>query len=94
MTTLSLDSRQSHAGTFHFDIYGGISACAFAIAMALCLRHGDFSAIPGLLCLAAMTLVAFSVTPPETGSSTGVRGDRANQATYRTHLLCPHCLEQ
>lgn len=93
MTTLNIHSEQPHAGTFHFDIDGSVSAGALILAMAVCVLHGDFSAIPALLCLTAMTAVAFGVTPPETGAS--ARGDRAEGATYRhTLLLRRHCLEQ
>lgn len=95
MTTLNIHSEQPHAGTFHFDIDGSVSVGALILAMAVCVLHGDFSAIPALLCLTAMTAIAFGVTPPETGASTGGRSDRAKGATYRhTHLLRRHCLEQ
>lgn len=94
MKTLRLDSRQIHPGTFHFDICGGISTCAFAIAVAVCLLHGDIAAIPALLCLDAMTLVVFGVTPPGTGPSTGCRDNGAGRGTCRpTRLLCRHGLE-
>lgn len=94
MTTLDLDSRQLPTGTFHFDLCGSISVCALALAMALCLRHGDFSAIPALLCLAAMALVIVGVALPETRSAPRVRGDGDRRTYFRTHLLRRHCLEQ
>lgn len=94
MTTLNLDARQFPAGTFHFDLCGGVSVCALAIAMALCIRHGDFSAIPALLSLAAMALVIVGVTPPEIRSSPRVRGDGDQKTYFRVHLLRRHCLEQ
>lgn len=95
MTTLDIHSEQPHAGTLHFDIDGGTSLGALILAMAVCALHGDFSAVPALLSLAVMTAIAFGVTQPETGASTGSHGDGAEGATYRhTLLLRRHCLEQ
>ena len=95
MTTLSLDSRQIHPGSFHFDLPGAVSAGAFAVAMIACFRHGDVSALPALVALAVMTLIVFSChTPPQTGASARQRGARKYRATYRTHLWRRHCLER
>ena len=102
MATLSLDlqqSRQSPPVAFHWDLVSGVSVGGFAIAMLVCLQHGDIAAIPALLCLAVMAFVVLSVhTPPETGSSTGPRRDGVNRITrttfQRTHLWRRHSLGQ
>ena len=96
MTKHNLDSRQTHPGTFRFDISGGVSAGAFVVTIAMSLWHGDIAAIPALLALAAMVFVVLSIhTPPETGSLTGRRNDRASQTScHRTHLWRRHCLGQ
>lgn len=91
MTTLNIHSQQSQAGSFHFEIGGAAAVGALALAMAVCVQHGDFSAIPALLCLTAMAAIVFGVTAPETTS----RGDRSGGATSRHTLLQRrHCLEQ
>lgn len=56
MATLSLDSRQIHHVKFHVDIYGAVLAVAFTAAGIVCIQHGDWTAIPALLCLAAALL--------------------------------------
>ena len=81
MTTLSLDSRQLHPGSFHFDFPGAVSAGAFAVAMIVCFRHGDVAAIPALVALAVMTLIVFSVHAP-----VAPRGAAKNLDAGRTHL--------
>jgi hypothetical protein len=91
MTTLSLDSRQIHPGSFHFDLPGAVSAGAFAVAMIVCFRHGDVAAIPALVALAAMTLIVFSVHTP---AATTPRGARKHRNAERTHLRRRDCLEQ
>lgn len=91
MTTLSLDSRQLHPGSFHFDFPGAVSAGAFAVAMIVCFRHGDAAAIPALIALAVMTLIVFSVHAP---APTAPRGAQRNLDSERTHLRRRDCLEQ
>ena len=81
MTTLSLDSRQLHPISFHFDFPGAVSAGAFAVAMIVCFRHGDVAAIPALIALAAMTLIVFSVHTPA-----APRGAAKKLDAERTHL--------
>ena len=88
MTTLSLNSRQIHPGSFHFDLSGAVSASAFAVAMIVCFRHGDVAAIPALVALAAMTLIVFSVHTPAARDAGKLRD------TERTQLWRRDCLEQ
>ena len=96
MTTLSLDSRPVHPGLFHVDIHWVTVACAFAVAMIVCLLNGDIAAIPALLCLAAMTSVASGVqTTSNAGTSSGRCDDGAHRTKYqRMHLWRRHSLEQ
>lgn len=95
MTTFTIRSEQPRAGMFHFDIYGGASVGALVVASAVCLLHGEFSVVPALLCLTAMTAVVFGVAPPETGASAGGRGDGAARVRRRrTRLLRRHRLGQ
>ena len=99
MTTLCFDStesHQSHPVAFHLDIAGGVSAAAFAIAMLICLQHGDIAAIPALVCLAVMVFIVHSVhTPPATSYAAGRRRDGANRTTCsRTYLWRRHSLGQ
>ena len=91
MTTLSLDSRQLHPGSFHFDLPGTVSAGAFAVAMIVCFQHGDAAAIPALIALAVMTLVVFSVHAP---APTAPRRAAKDLDAERTHLWRRECLEQ
>lgn len=75
--TLSLDSRQIHHVKFHVDIYGAVLAVAFTAAGIVLTVI--WTAIPALLCLAAMALVECCVYAPlATGSSAGATsGQRA-----------------
>lgn len=95
MATLSLGSGYVHSEVFHFDIYGGVSAGAFAMAMMMSFQNGDFSAIPALIGLAVMALIVFSVHAPlQTRASGRPCGRIGREAVYRTHLWRRHCLEQ
>jgi hypothetical protein len=57
--------------------------------MIVCFRHGDASAIPALIALAAMTLIVFSVHAP-----TAPRGPAQDLDAERTHLRRRECLKQ
>ena len=96
MATLSLDSRQIHHVKFHFDIYGAVLAVAFAAAVIVCIQHGDWTAIPALLCLAAMALVECCVYAPlVAGLSAGVACAGASRSfPCDTNSWRRHCVEQ
>ena len=96
MTTLSLNSRQIHHVRFHLDIYGAVLAVAFAVAVIVCIQHGDWTAIPALLSLAAMALVECCVHAPlATGSSAGVTCAGASRSfPCDTNSWRRHCFEQ
>lgn len=82
MAPLSIDSRQIHPVTFHFNLNCGVAVVAYAVAMATCLLQGDSSAIPSLLCLAVMALFALGITLPEAGAPT-LRNRRLEQQNPR-----------
>ena len=96
MATLSLDSRQIHHVKFNVDIYGAVLAVAFAVAVIVCIQHGDWTAIPALLCLAAMALVECCVYAPlATGSSAGATCAGASHSfSCDTNSWRRHCFEQ
>lgn len=95
MTTLSSSTRQTPSVSFHFDIYGGVSVGAYAVAMIVCLQQGDFSALPALIVLAGVALVVCSVhTAPQAGSTARPLADSSLRRFYRTHLWRLKCLKQ
>jgi hypothetical protein len=94
MTTLNQNSTAHKTGSFHFNIYAGVSAFGYVVAMAICALNGDFSAIPALLFLAVITAVTFSITPPKTALSSNKRVVETNKPRYFMPLLHPHCLGQ
>ena len=65
MTTLSHESRSLFSGSFHVNANVTVAAGSFAVAMILCLVHGDLAAIPALAALAAGFTFALGVRPPE-----------------------------
>ena len=96
MATLSLDSKPIQTGSFHFNVHGGVIAGAFTGAIALCFQQGDFSAIPSLLCLAAMAFVVLELHTPAGAAASKAKSRGGNRRlTYsRTHLSRRHSLHQ